>query len=181
MQCPSLLCPAALARLTTLHLSCAGSAFLDLSRNATWHFYADLTITLRPVTWYDQDLVGAPSPLPCLPVVFSSPCLQLPPPRLSLHHSHYATKKREEDGNLIDMRLACACAVIYDQFMGYTPPTQVYNQYETKTTQSCNLATKGCCNSGTTLTQLVQDTSTQYDCWVNWVYQTFSVQVGSLH
>lgn len=42
----------------------------------------------------------------------------------------------------------------------------VYNSYETRTTQTCNTATKGCCSSGTVLTQLVQDTSTPYACYL---------------
>ena len=41
---------------------------------------------------------------------------------------------------------------------------QVYNAYETKTTQSCSTSTVGCCSS-TSLTRLMQDTSTQYNCW----------------
>ena len=75
---------------------------------------------------------------------------------------------------------ACACAVIYDYFSGQQAQPQVYNEYETKTTQACNMATKGCCNSGTTLTQLVTDHSMLYDCWANWAWQNFSVQVGTL-
>ena len=41
----------------------------------------------------------------------------------------------------------------------------VYNAYETRMTQSCNTAVKGCCSSGTVLTQLVQDMSTPYACY----------------
>jgi hypothetical protein len=49
-------------------------------------------------------------------------------------------------------------------FFGVPYLYQLYNAYETQTTESCSTSTKGCC-SGTTLTALVQDTSVLYNCF----------------
>ena len=110
------------------------------------------------------------------------PMLRSPPSHVYTCHK----AKRPKHGSswqapLDSESLACACVVIYDYYYGQTPPTQVFNEYETKTTQACNPSTKGCCNSGTTLTQLAYDTSTLYSCYQTWIGQNFSVQVGINH
>lgn len=41
---------------------------------------------------------------------------------------------------------------------------QAHNAYETRTSQACSNSVVGCCTSSS-LTRLVQDTSTTYNCW----------------
>lgn len=41
---------------------------------------------------------------------------------------------------------------------------KAYNAYETRVSQACSDSVVGCCTSNS-LTKLVQDTSTTYNCW----------------
>ncbi len=83
-----------------------------------------------------------------------------------------------------DSTMACACAVIGTFATGNPGAAhggpyqyQVYNAYETKSTQACNTNTVGCCG-GTTLTGFVQNTSTLYNCWTPiQLWNDFALQV----